>query len=92
LALDPAAVLAYDAEDHRQAQPGTLADLLGGVERLKDPGQDIGWDTLSRVAHTQTNKLPRATVCVLLRLSFIQHDILRFEDELATLRHCISGI
>ena len=34
--VDPAAVLAHDAVGHGQPEPGALADVLGGEERLED--------------------------------------------------------
>src|SRR5216683_7469337 len=52
LAIDPdaAAALLDDPEDGRQAQPGPLARVLRGEERLEDPRLDRGVHAVSRVA------------------------------------------
>ena len=48
IAIDEAAGLLDDAVDHRQAEPGALADFLGGEERLEDLLDHLGRNAACR--------------------------------------------
>src|SRR5690606_71361 len=49
--LDPAVVLLDDAVRHRQAEAGSAAPLLGGVERLEDLVARLQRDAAAGVGH-----------------------------------------
>jgi len=79
LALDrnsPGMVL-NDAVAHRKTQSRSLADLLGGEERVIDLGQVLGTDSNPGVAETDDH-------CLICRL--------RRDFQATSIRHCIPSV
>src|SRR5258706_1349585 len=63
LNLDRAAVVLYDSVRDRQPKARTLADRLGGKERVEDLAPDCVGDTRSVVANRDQENLARLAGC-----------------------------
>jgi len=86
-----AARLLDEAVDHRQAEPGALADRLGGEERLEGTRDDGGRHAGAGIAHAQRQVFARGHV-VLARGPFVERQVCRCHRDAPAGRHGIACI
>jgi hypothetical protein len=82
--------LAHDTEDHGQAQPRTLADLLRCEERLEGVVDHLGAHTGSGIGHRHEDTVMADDL--LRHIIVAGMDICRFDQENAAPRHGVARI
>jgi hypothetical protein len=73
-------------------EPGALAEALGGVERLEDAGEHVGWHALAGVAYFHRHVVAGLDVGVLRRIVLIKMGVPGGERQPAAARHRVAGI
>src|SRR2546430_16120171 len=92
LALDPAAMLLDDAEDHGEAEAGALAGVLGGEERLEDALTDLGGHAVAGGADTEPDILARPRLEVPAQKVGVGNEVGGLEDDAAALGHGVARV
>src|SRR5690606_24580313 len=93
-AVDPdrPAALFHDPVYRRQAEPGSLALLLGGKEGLEDPFLRSAIHADAGIAHTQAYILPGMRARPLPRFRIVNGPVAGRNGEPSALRHRIARI
>src|SRR5947209_17984945 len=81
-----------DAVDGREAEPGALADVLGGVEGVEDLVDDVGRDAAAGVLDLDQHVFPERHLLVLMLRAVAGADVRRAQREPATERHGVARI
>ena len=92
LAEDIAARLLDDAVDHRQAEAGALADLLGGEERLENLRAHVGRDAVSVVLDFDQHIIGRSDRHLLQAAAFGGGKVARAQRDPAALAHRVARV
>ncbi len=90
--LDPALMLLEDAVDRRQSQAGSLADFLGGKERLENPLHRMLVHAAAGIGHREPDEAPRPPFGILREIGGMELDPVGDDGEPASLRHGVPGI
>ncbi len=80
--LDGRSALLDDAVHRRQAQPGSLAERLGGEERLEDSLAGRLIHPVARVAHDQLDHVRRLTPRLDGQRSAVGHGVARIDHQI----------
>ncbi len=93
-AVDPdMSVRLFDeAVDHAETEPRSLSDLLGGEERFKHLVEQAAGDSCPGVAHRNHDIVARINLAAHGGVVLVEHDILGFQRQLATVRHSVPRI
>ena len=86
---DIAAGLAREAEDLRKAEPGALADRLGGEEGLEHAVEMLGRDAAAGVGDADADIIAGGQIGV---LGFLQGHVVDLEMEIAASLHRVAGV
>ena len=89
---DVAAGLLDDAVDGGQAEPGALADLLGGEERLEDAADHVGRDADAGVLHLDQQVFAGGDAELGELQAFALGDVAGADGEGAAVGHGIPGV
>ena len=92
IAEDEAAGLLDDAVDHRQAEAGALADLLGGEERLEDLLQHVRRDAGAGVLDLDQHVVGRRQFAIGEGLALLGRDVAGAHRQVAAGRHRVARV
>ena len=92
VAEDEPARLLDEAIHHRQAEPGALADLLGGEEGLEDLVDDLLRDTCAGILDLDQHIVRHRHLALAGGLDLAGRHVARADRQLATVRHGVTGV
>ena len=81
-----------EAEHHRQPEPGALARLLRGEERLEDPCEHLGRHAGAGVRHGQHHVVAGRHLGVPARVVLVQHLVGNLDRQPAAAGHGVAGV
>src|ERR1700722_15352475 len=87
-----AARLLDDAVDHRQAEAGAFADLLGSKERFEDLGPDLGRNRVTCVIHLDQHVIGGGDINLFQAAAFAGRKVARAQRDLAAVVHGVARI
>ena len=90
--VDEPAGLLDDAVDHRQAEAGALADLLGREERLEDLLDQVRRDAGAGVFHFDDHIFGRREVAVAELPALFRRHVAGADGQLAASRHGVARV
>ena len=90
--LDVPVGLLDEAVDHAETKAGSLADFLGGEERIEHPFQVLGRNSGAGVAHRDHDIGSRRDLDIHVRIGLIEIDVLGLDREAAAVRHGVARI
>src|SRR5205823_1724646 len=90
--IDEAAGLLDEAVDAGEAEPGALADLLGGVERVENLVDDVGRDAGAGIRDLDQHVFADRHALVLQTAAFIGADVRRAQRERTAVGHGVPGV
>ncbi|MNR05622.1 hypothetical protein D3C85_1216650 [compost metagenome] len=89
---DVAARLLGKTVNHRQAEPGALADRLGGEERVERLGQDFGCHAGAVVADGDHQVIAGLDRLQGVDVAAVEVDVGRFNPQFPAIGHGIPGV
>ncbi len=91
--IDPdlAAGLPYEAVDHGEAEPGALAERLGGEERIESTLDHVGGHAGAGVGHAERNVLSWLEFA-LAGAVLVKPAVGGFDGDAAAFRHGVAGV
>src|SRR6185437_639081 len=90
--LDVAVRLLDEAVDHAEAEPGALADLFGGEERLEHALQDLRRHADAGVADRQHHVFARHGSDIHRGIGFVELHVPGLDQQPAALRHGVARV
>ena len=90
--MDHTTALLDDTVRRRQAEPGSLADLLGREIRFAESRARAVVHAAARVSHRQPHVWPGLDLGVLIRAGLIALGVGGFDGQFSAIRHGIAGI
>ena len=89
---DVTAALFHDAVHRSEPEPRTLADFLGGKERLEQMGADAGFHARASIGDGEHRVGSRNRAEMRLRERLVQVDVGRFDGQLPAVGHCVACV